>query len=393
MTVSIVRGFLDEALAALPSALPDAIALRHEIHADPRVGGDEHATTRLVAERTGLVGEQVEEGLIARLGPADGPAIALRAELDALAIVEESDLPWRSTNGAAHLCGHDVHLAALSAVVRTLRTVGFPVPLLAVLQPREETLPCGAADLVGSAALRRHEVAAFLGVHLQPRIPDGAVAATAGPVNASADEFVVTVRGTAGHGAYPHLTHDPIVAAAAVITALQHLVSRRSDPMSPTVLTVGRVRGGTSVNAVPATCELAGTIRAFDEHHRGELHRLVVETAEAIARGHGCVADVEIGRGEPVLDNDAALAGRVSAALRAGGWAERAVRSCGADDFAFYGTRYPSLMVFAGVGDADPRLPGLHHPAFVPPDDAVGNVARIMLTAYASVAEDMGEGR
>jgi amidohydrolase len=390
-------GFLDRALDALPEALHDATQLRHEIHADPHVGGDEQATTRLMAARLGVTPDQleeVEEGAIVRIGAVEGPVIALRAELDALAIVEESDVAWRSLNGAAHLCGHDVHLAALFAVVRTLSAVGVPMPLLAVLQPREETLPCGAADMIESTALRRHDVAAFLGVHLQPQIPEGTFSAAAGAVNASADEFTITVRGTAGHGAYPHLTRDPIVAAAALITAVQHLVSRRSDPMHPAVVTIGRVQAGSSVNAIPAEATLGGTIRAFDEEHRAELHRLLASTASGIAQAHGCQADVSLGLGEPVLVNDATVASRVAAGLRDRGWVEAPpVRSCGADDFAFYCTRYPSLMVFAGVGTADPGSPGLHHPAFVPPDDTVAAVARIMLTAYAHVVDLVMERR
>lgn len=381
--------FLEAALAELRRHLSDAVELRHRIHADPRVSGDERDTANLLAAAMGVDDlEWISDGLVVRFGRPEGPAVAVRAELDALPVAEETDVPWRATGEVAHLCGHDVHLAALAALTRCLERVGHPVPLVAVLQPREETLPCGAADLVASEELLRHDIHAFLGVHLQPRLPEGHFSAVAGPVNASADEFEVVLLGAAAHGAYPQLGRDPIVAMAALVGALQQLVSRRADPMNPTVVTVGSANAGSSYNAIPARATVRGTLRTFDEAFRSQLHALVRRTAMGIADAHGCQAVVEIGTGEPVMVNDAALAARVTAGLERHGLVEGApLRSCGADDFSFYSTVFPSLMTFLGTGSGAEDEPGLHHPRFLPPDAAVGQVARAMLVAYAEACD------
>ena len=377
--------FIEAALVELATQLPAAVDLRHRVHADPRVSGDERDTAALVAAM--MEAEDVRwigDGIVARFGDQEGPAVAIRAELDALPLVEESDVPWRATGAAAHLCGHDVHLAALAAVTRSLRRLGSPLPLVAVLQPREETLPCGAADFVVSQELLRHDIRSFLGVHLQPQLPEGQFSALPGPVNASADEFEVVLLGSPAHGAYPQLARDPVVAMGALIGALQHLVSRRADPMTPSVVTVGSAHAGSSYNAIPGSATIRGTLRTFDEAFRTELHALVRRTAMGIADGHGCQAVVEIGVGEPVMVNDTDLATSVTAALERHGFVNgRPLRSCGADDFAFYSTAFPSLMVFLGTGSGAADAPGLHHPQFLPPDTAVEQVARAMLVAYA----------
>ena len=385
--------FLESAFAALEEQLPAAVDLRHRVHADPRVSGDERDTAALVA---GVMEAEdarwVGDGIVARFGSPEGPAIAIRAELDALPVAEESDLPWRATGNVAHLCGHDVHLAALAAVTCSLRRLDCPVPLVAVLQPREETLPSGAADFVVSPELLGHDIRSFLGVHLQPRLPELQFSAVAGPVNASADEFEVVLVGSPAHGAYPQLARDPVVAMAALISALQHLVSRRSDPMSPSVVTVGSAHAGSSYNAIPGNATIRGTLRTFDEAFRATLHTLVRQTAVGIADAHGCQAVVEIGVGEPVMVNDADLATRVTGALERHGFTEgRALRSCGADDFAFYSGVFPSLMVFVGTGSGADDAPGLHHPRFLPPDRAVQHVARAMLVGYAEACEPIIE--
>ncbi len=384
------RALEHDLAAALQRHLPAAVALRRTIHADPRISGDERATTKLMVEAIGSEGEWVEEGMVFRFGDPQGGAIAIRAELDALPIPERTGVSWASTSGISHVCGHDVHLAALSAVIHTLRDVGFDVPLVAVLQPREETLPCGAADMVGSSSLLRHDIRAFLGVHLQPRLPDGEISAAAGAVNASSDEVSIVLHGRPSHGAYPQLSRDPVVASSALIQALQHLVSRRSDPMNPTVLTLGMVQGGSSYNAIPSEVRLKGMVRTFDMDFRGDLENMIQQVCKGIAMAYDCTADVTYEFGEPVMMNDPILSEVVTESLVASGHVNGVeLRSCGADDFAFYGTRFPALMIFAGTGDGDPNTPGLHHPQFLPPDAAVEQVARVMLTAYAAVSEHL----
>ena len=205
-------------------------------------------------------------------------------------MTETTGAPWASVNGAMHACGHDVHMAALVAFGRALQEAGGPRPALAVLQPREESLPSGARDIVESAELAARPVGAFLGVHLHPSLPAGTIAVQAGPVNAAADEFTVTITGQPGHAAYPHLGRDPVVAAAATVMALQHLISRRINPMHPAVLTVGALQAGTVSNAIPETAVLKGTLRAFDEDDRAQLHDTVSQTATLTAQAYGCSA-------------------------------------------------------------------------------------------------------
>ncbi len=365
------------------------VALRRELHADPRVGGNEADTTSAMVAALGLHHEPLPEGgALVRVGAKDGPAIGLRAELDALPVIERTDVPWRATGTAMHACGHDVHLAASVAVARTLAEAGAPVPLVLVLQPREEVLPSGARDVVDAAAFAAHDIRAVVGVHVQPRLAQGCFAATGGPVNAAADQFVIVVNGRPGHAAYPHLTADPVVASADLIGTLQHLVSRQVDPTHPTVLTIGTIQGGKSHNVVPPSVRLSGILRTFDEEERRQLHRTIESTASAIAQVHGCTADVELSLGAPVLDNDPKLATASALWLEHAGLSPAAAyRSCGADDFSYYGSVCPALMVFVGVGSGDHEQPGLHHPSFLPSDDTVAEVATAMLAAYLGACE------
>lgn len=363
----------------------EAMALRRAIHAEPRLGGDEEHTTDQIVSALGLPAERLPAGgALIRVGDPDGPAVGIRAELDALPVVERNDVAWRSTNDAMHACGHDVHMAAAYAVARTLQDAGAPLPLVLVLQPREETYPSGAKDVTLSQEFQSHDIRAFVGAHVQPRLAEGCFAATPGPVNAASDEFAIEIQGRPGHAAYPHLTADPVVAAADLVGTLQHLVSRQVDPTNPTVLTVGSIIGGNSPNVVPAAVRMTGILRTFDERDRVSLHRAIQETSQALAEVHGCEAEVEISLGAPVLHNDPALT-RVAESWieQAGGLtAAPPLRSCGADDFSFYCSLAPSLMVFVGVGSGGPGEPGLHHPDFLPPERTVNQVARAMLAAY-----------
>ncbi|TYB65485.1 amidohydrolase [Nonomuraea sp. PA05] len=269
-------------------------------------------------------------------------------------------------------------------------TGGGLAPLVVVLQPREETFPSGAADVVTSGVLTRHHVQAMIGAHVQPVLPAGTVACAPGPVNAASDEFRVTVKGVEGHAAYPHLTRDPVLAMAQVIVAAQQLVSRVADPMAPTVVTFGTVSAGTTPNAVPVEAVARGTLRTMSQEWRERLYRRFTQVVEDTARAYGCVAEVEIFPGEPILVNDPALAARAGERLREHGWAvDDELRSCGADDFARYGDVAASLMMFVGVDAAK----GLHSPAFLPGDAAVEAVAEALLAGYLAAVPSAADGR
>jgi amidohydrolase len=374
-------------LQAADQEVPAAVALRRELHAGPELGGHETGTASRVAAALGEPdAPSVTTGRLVRIGAAGGPSVAIRAELDALPLTEQTPVAWASRNGASHSCGHDVHLAALTVAGRAVRRVGGPLPLVAVLQPREESYPSGAQDMVGSSQLEAQDVRAMVGAHVHPHPAHGQVSVGAGPVNAAYDEVTITIRGRGGHAAYPHVTRDPVLAAAHVILALQHLISRRTDPMHSAVLTIGTVQAGTAANVIPEQVVITGSLRTFEPADRAALCSAASATAAATAEAYECSAQASFARGEPVLNNDPALAAAAAACLaQAGLRLVEPLRSCGSDDFAYYCTRYPSLMMFVGVGQpGTPDGPGLHHPAFLPPEETVGEVARAMLAGYVA---------
>jgi amidohydrolase len=269
----LVTDFHERVTAALQSELPRAIALRHELHSSPEVSGREQSTlARVIAELppSSLTETLDDTAAVARVGAPGPSAVAIRAELDALPIVEKSNYRWASSNGAMHACGHDVHLAALVAAARVVARLGAPVPLLAVFQPREETYPSGARDLLASGALSAGGggITAILGAHVHPDLKVGEIACDAGVVNASSDEFRAEFTGRAGHAAYPHLNTDPILALSSFVVSVQQVVSRNADPMVPSVVTVGAVQGGAVANATPRSASAYGTIRAMNREQR-----------------------------------------------------------------------------------------------------------------------------
>ncbi|MFK0042214.1 M20 family metallopeptidase [Paenarthrobacter sp. NPDC090517] len=376
---------------ALQRHLPAAVDLRRELHADPRVGGTEAETAEKLAALLGRPSApSIADGRILRFGPDEGPAVALRAELDALPIVEETNVSWASSNGAMHACGHDVHMAALYATILTLRDAAPGLPVVALLQPREEVYPCGAVDLLAAREWQEANIGAVIGAHTQPRLAAGHVSAAEGPVNASADEFEIRITGHGGHAAYPHLLKDPVVASAAVVGAIQQIVSRTADPMTPAVVSIGSIHGGSSANVIPDEVVLRGTARSFSSKQRTQILTLIGTITQSVSAGYGCSSQVIISDGEPVLDNDKALIhGAKQMLYELGNDMDTELRSCGADDFAYYCEVVPSAMIFVGVGTGAANEPGLHHSKFLPPDEAVGHVAEALLAGFVSAQQNL----
>jgi amidohydrolase len=385
----ILQSSLTSAVAA---ELAVATALRHDLHRRPELSGAESATAAAVATAMGFpdAPEVAGTGRLIRIGPASGPCIAIRAELDALPVPERSTAPWASENGAMHACGHDVHLAALTALSRAARQAELPVALLAVLQPREEAAPSGALDIATSAEFAGNEPAAVIGVHLQHQLPAGSVAAAAGTINAATDDFEITVRGPGGHAGYPHLAADPILALCQSVVTLQHLISRRIDPTHAAVLSVGTLQAGHAPNVIPATAIAHGTIRTLDAGDRQLLRAAVGEVVADVCRAHGCEGTVTVVPAEPALVNDPGLAAACQALLGDAGFVvDTEFRSCGADDFSYYGRAAPSVMLFAGSGTPV----SLHHPEFLPADDTIADVANVMLAGYFAALTVQGASR
>lgn len=377
----------------LDRELPAAIALRQELHREPCVSGAEHPAARRIADalRDALAFEAVADaGGVGRLGPADGPAVGVRAELDALPVTELSGAPYASTNGAMHACGHDVHQAALVALVRAADGLDLPLGLVALLQPREESYPSGALDMVESGVLDRFEIAHVIGAHVHPGVRQGAVASGAGFINAAADEIEIRLHGRGGHAAYPHEATDTVAAIAQVATAIPEVVRRTVSPLRPAIISIGTLAAGEgAANVLPAEARIFATMRTTDPSDREPLFDAVRHMAERVADAYGVRADVTRIEGEPALINDAGLASGADDWLaRLGVDGAEPMRSLGADDFSYFCDAVPSLMMFVGVDTPghDPQ-PSLHDPRFLPDDSAVAAVARALLAGYLAAAE------
>ncbi|WP_405217779.1 M20 family metallopeptidase [Agrococcus sp. Ld7] len=379
--------------AALERMLPAAIQLRHELHAAPQVSGSEHPTTARIARELDTVirfEPVADAGGVGRIGPQDGPSIALRAELDALPMTETTGASFSAEGEAMHACGHDVHQAALVALLSAAAGLELPVGLVALLQPREESYPSGALDIVRGGVLPRHDIAHVIAAHVHPGVRVGAVAVGGGFINAAADEIEVRIEGRGGHGGYPHEGSDTVAAIAHIALAIPEVVRRTVAPLDPAIISVGTMSAGEgAANVLPASARLFATMRTTDPADREPLFDAVRVMAERTAEAFGTRAEVTRTEGEPVLVNDSGLA------LGADEWLAQLsvdgaepMRSLGADDFSYFSEAVPSLMMFVGVETAGQESqPPLHHPRFLPGDEAVGAVARALLAGYLAAAE------
>lgn len=400
---------LDALLEALERELPAALELRRQLHSQPELAHAEHETAAAVAAAlpvqaqraagTGLLalvgcggsaGANAGAGSVTSSGSVTSTgAVAVRAELDALPLQERTGVPFAAGGGAMHACGHDVHMAALVALARAAHSLGaaLPAPLLAVFQPSEEAYPSGAQLLVAER-LGGHDVAVVVGAHVQPELPWGAVALDGGTVNASCDAIELVVQGEPTHGAYPHLGADPVPALSEIVLALHARAGRAIDPLQVATLTIGQLEAGSADNVIAARAWARGALRAYRREDRETLRRIASEVTEHIAAAHGCRGSLALTAGEPALENDERIVAAARALLPAAGLrAAPPWRSAGSDDFAFFGELAPLAMAFVGLDGAEgfARRP-LHHPELLPPDAAVGAVARTQTALYVAAA-------
>jgi amidohydrolase len=410
---------LERLLRGIERELPRAVALRHRLHAEPELAHAEERTAASIAAELPVACEAAAgTGRLARVGGeregegargedrggergdepagagASGP-IAVRAELDGLPLRERTGAAFAAGGEAMHACGHDVHMAALVALARAAYALrdALPAPLLAVFQPSEEAYPSGARQLA-EGPLAAIAPAAVVAAHVHPELAWGTVALDPGIVNASCDTVEVTIEGEPSHGAYPHQGRDPIIAVAQVVVALHAQLGRRIDPVSPASLTVGVLEGGSAENVIPARARARAALRAYRQEDRLALRALVEEVAHGIAAAHGCRARVALVAGEPALENDADIVGGARALLARAGLAPAGEwRSCASDDFAFFGALAPLAMAFVGLDGAEGFVTRpLHHPELLPPDAAVGAVARAQAVLYLAAAARLGGG-
>jgi amidohydrolase len=367
--------------------LDAAVSLRHELHANPRIGGDEADTAARVAEAMGL-GEGRTIAVTGRLisvaagASGIGDAIAIRTELDALPIHERTDVPWASWSGAMHACGHDVHMAALVCVARAAQRVPLPVPLVAMLQPREEGADSGARDIVAEGGLDGIDV--VIAAHVQPQLPAREIAVTPGAVNAGTDEFTITVHGRGGHSGYPHTVTDSVLALSAIVVALQQLGARVIDPVVGVACMVTQLQAGSANNVVPESATGSGTLRTMRLADQVEAQTKMRDIVSHVAAGYDCRGELEFASSEPALVNDAALAAATASLLvEMGHDVSSEFRSFGSDDFSHYCQSVRGLMIFVGTGIAGG---GLHDASYIPGDEYVAVVADALIAGYCAAA-------
>ena len=353
---STALALLTELLAGIDDMLPQAQALRRAIHADPYVGGDEQPTTDLLAAAIGQPTTAIAEtGFWTRLGPA-GASVAVRTELDALPIAEETGVEWAARNGAMHACGHDTHVAMLVGAAKLLCAARDRLPgtVMFMFQPGEEGHH-GARFMLNDGVIDPLPDAAFA-LHIMPNAPHGIFASRAGPLLASSDVLSITVKGAGGHASMPHDAVDPIPVACAIVTAIQTMVTRRISVFDPAVITIAKIAAGTTNNIIPETAEMLGTIRTLSPERRGHVARELKRLAPAIAEAHGCTAEVEIVEGFPVTVCDArAVAFGQSVVEQTFGeeaWLTMDNPVMGAEDFSYVLEKVPGAMFWLGASEA-----------------------------------------
>ncbi|MFZ9882102.1 MAG: M20 metallopeptidase family protein [Phycisphaerales bacterium] len=383
-----------------------AVALRRELHTYPETCFEEVRTSARIraelddagiAHTDGLAGGT---GTLGYLAGSAGSAIALRADIDGLPIVEEGDCEWKSrTQGRMHACGHDGHTAILLGAARVLKRLSerhaLPNPVRLLFQPAEEG-GAGGKRMVDDGALDpRPEGPAprrIYGLHNFPGLALGSVATRRGALFASSDRFEISVTGRAAHAAWPHFGHDPIVAGSAIVTALQTIVARELDPLDAGVVSTTTFHSGTATNQIPSSATLQGTARALSEATRTHIERRIGEVAREVARAHRCEAAARYLRGYPVTRNDDGSVAEFERIARAHfdgvALTHMDVPVMGGEDFAFYAERIPACFYILGVEDGRWRSAQLHQPTFDFNDAAIphGITAMVALALHDAAA-------
>lgn len=379
---------------AIDVILPDLIELRRELHAFPELSWVEDRTTDIVAawmDKSGIAYERFEgSGLMAEIGPSDGPIVALRADLDALPIDDTSQDPWRSTvPGVAHACGHDVHVTALIgasvALAQAHELVPLPVRVRLIFQPAEEVMPGGALKVLAAGALKG--VSRIFALHCDPSLDVGQVGIREGAITGASDRIHVTLSGRGGHTSRPHLTEDLTFALGTLLTQLPAVLSRRFDPRAGASMVWGYIRSGNAANVIPATGELGGTLRMLDAAAWHEAEHLVRGLISDIIEPYGVRAEVNYVRGVPPVVNDFAvtetLRKAVTAAIGPNAVATTA-QSLGGEDFAWYVESIPGVMGRLGTRTPDGPTYDLHQGNLRIDERAIAVGAKVLATAAIS---------
>jgi amidohydrolase len=415
MAAVAVSAALDQRIdEAARKVEPAVVECRRDIHQHPELGNREFRTSKLVAEKLEQLGIEVRTpvahtGVVGILrGGKPGRVVGLRADMDALPVTEQVDLPFKSTVrttyngqevGVMHACGHDAHVAILLGVAEVLSSIRSELPgtVVFLFQPAEEGAPQGeeggAALMVKEGALDNPRVDAVFGLHVTSRYPVGELAYRPGAMMAAVDSFRIKVHGKQTHGAYPWLGVDPIVTASQIVLALQTIPSRQLDvSLAPAVVTVGAIHGGVRNNIIPDDVEMLGTIRSLDSRMRDDIHERIKRTAEDIASSAGAKAEVTIENGYPITYNDPKLTEQMAPTLKRMTSDVIVVNpTLGAEDFSFYQQKVPGLFFWLGTrpkNQTAEQAASNHSPLFHIDESGLG----LGIRAMAHVAVDYLRG-
>jgi amidohydrolase len=387
---------------AVQSTAPEIVEIRHRLHQNPELSNRETQTAALVADYLKKIGLEprtgvAKTGVVAVLkGGRPGPVIAVRADMDALPVAEQTDLPFKSTKrdtflgqevGVAHACGHDIHTSVQLGVAAVLKSIQKDLPgtVVFIFQPAEEGPPpgeeAGAPLMLKEGVFGDAKPKAIFALHSFPDLQVGQVGYNAGPTMAAVDQFVIKIKGKQAHGAYPHLSVDPIVIASQAVLALQTIRSRNLPAMEPSVITVGIFRGGERFNIIPGEVHLEGTVRTYKEEVRSEIERRMREILDGITKAGGGSFEMEYRKNAPATVNDAALS-RTSAALLERSLGAGNVKvvepSMAGEDFAYFANEIPGFYFRLGVVAPGTTSGGLHTPTFRGDDSSVAVGIRAM---------------
>ena len=383
---------------ATQSVSEKVITWRRHLHQYPELSNREFETAKYITEHLKSLGLEVQTGVahtgvVAKLsGGKKGPLIALRADMDALPVTEQVDLPFASKQtstyrgnevGVMHACGHDTHVAILMAVAESLVKIKEQLAgeVLFVFQPAEEGAPEGeegGAELMLKEGLFKQKPEAVFGLHVTSSLNTGQIGFREGPLMASEDSFTINVTGRQTHGSRPWNGVDPIVASSQIIMATQTIASRQVDvTKAPSVISFGAINGGIRSNIIPDNVELIGTIRTFDQTMRADIKKRLAKTAELVAESAGAKADVHIDHGYPVTVNNVALTQKMTPTLARIAGADNIITTdliTGAEDFSYYALETPGLFYFLGVTPKDQNAktaPSNHSPQFYVDESAL----------------------
>jgi len=366
------------------SYAPDIIAIRHHLHAHPELSYKEFETSAFVRRQLDAYGipwkimaDTGVVGIIEGRNPSSR-VIALRADMDALPIHEENQVPYRSVHpGVMHACGHDVHTSCLLGAARILSETReeWEGTVKLIFQPGEERNPGGASIMIREGVLESPKPSCIVGMHVNPQLETGKLSFRGGKVMASADEIYITVSGKGGHAAAPHNTTDVILVASHIVVGLQQIVSRNNNPFSPSVLSICAFNGGYTTNVIPNEVKLMGTFRAMDEQWRFKAHELIRRQVEAIGEGMGAEVDLTIDVGYPNVYNDENLHEIAMASAKAymgDDLVEETELRMGAEDFGYYSQLVPGCFFRLGTGNVAKGITsGVHTPTFNIDENAI----------------------